>query len=319
MRVRDDPQDRECKSLSALVVIAPVMLGIAIAVGFWQFIPEPTQTEELHDRLARVQAATMQTDDVDEIELQKPFAERIFFPLVNSLGQIMARRTKESQLASLRIKLAKAGSQQRPETILALQVVCPIVLGAIAVLVCISMHWGSPLNIGVPVGLVALGFFYPTSALQGKTKKRTVEIRLQLPGSLDLLCVAMEAGLSLDAALMRVVEGPEGVLNQEFGKVLNEIHLGRPRSEALMALAERNDVPELENLVRSLVQAEPLGVSLATVLTVQADEIRRLRRQRAEEAGHRAPVLMLLPMMGCIFPCIFVILLGPALIKVFNH
>jgi tight adherence protein C len=164
-----------------------------------------------------------------------------------------------------------------------------------------------------------LGFYYPISALQGKTKKRAQEIRLALPGALDLLCVAMEAGLTLDAALMRVCEGPDGVLNQEFAKVLGEIHLGRPRSEALLALGERNELPELSSFVRSLVQAEPLGVSLALVLTVQADELRRLRRQRAEEAGHRAPVLMLLPMMGCIFPCIFIILLGPAALKIFSH
>jgi len=301
------------------MVIAPIALGVTIALGFWQFIPDPTPSEELHERLARVEATSPHTDDVDEIELQKPFAERVLFPLVNSLGKTMARRTKESQLAALRVKLQKAGSQQRPETILALQVVCPIAFGVIGALISAAMHWHSPINIAIPVALVVLGFLYPTSALQGKTKKRSLEIRLELPGALDLLCVAMEAGLSLDAALMRVVEGPEGVLNQEFGKVLNEIHLGRPRSEALLALAERNEVPELEGLVRSLVQAEPLGVSLATVLTVQSDELRRLRRQRAEAAGHRAPVLMLLPMMGCIFPCIFIILLGPAVIKIFNH
>jgi tight adherence protein C len=266
-----------------------------------------------------VEATSSYSDDVDEIELQKPFAERVFLPLVNSLGLIMARRTKESQLAALRIKLQKAGSQQRPETILALQLVCPVAFAAIAILVCVAMHWKPPVSIAVPLGLAVLGFLYPTSSLQGKTKKRSQEIRLDLPGALDLLCVAMEAGLTLDAALMRLVEGREGVLGQEFAKVLNEIHLGRPRSEALMALADRNEVPELESFVRSLVQAEPLGVSLATVLTVQADELRRLRRQRAEESGHRAPVLMLLPMMGCIFPCIFIILLGPAVIKVFSH
>jgi tight adherence protein C len=305
--------------LNPLVVAAPIVLGVVIALGFWQFVPEPTAAEELHERLARVEATSDQSDDIDVIELQKPFAERVFFPLVNSLGRIMARRTKESQLASLRIKLQKAGSQQRPETVLALQLVCPVVFGAIGALISVAMHWQSPINIAIPGALVVLGFFYPTSSLTGKTKKRTQEIRLELPGALDLLCVAMEAGLSLDAALMRVVEGQGSVLKGEFGKVLNEVNLGRPRSEALMALAERNDVPELESFVRSLVQAEPLGVSLATVLTVQADELRRLRRQRAEEAGHRAPVLMLLPMMGCIFPCIFIILLGPAAIKIFNH
>ena len=109
-----------------------------------------------------------------------------------------------------------------------------------------------------------------------------------------------------------------GILNSEFAKTLKEVNLGRPRGEALMAMAERNGVDEMTAFIRSVVQAEPLGVSIAQVLEIQADEQRRLRRQRAEEAGHRAPVLMLLPMMGCIFPCIFIMLLGPAILKVFT-
>ena len=100
--------------------------------------------------------------------------------------------------------------------------------------------------------------------------------------------------------------------------MLNEVRLGRPRMEALSALALRNDVEELTLFVESVVQAEPLGVSAASALTVQAQEIRRRRTQRAEVAGHQAPIKMLFPMMGCIFPCIFVILLGPLALSLFG-
>ncbi len=116
---------------------------------------------------------------------------------------------------------------------------------------------------------------------------------------------------------MRIGEADQSVLALEFQKLLNEVRLGRPRGEAMMAMAERNDVDELTEFCRAVVQAEPLGVSVVNVLRIQSEEMRRKRKQRAEEAGHRAPVLMLLPMMGCIFPCIFVILLGPALIEIF--
>jgi tight adherence protein C len=127
----------------------------------------------------------------------------------------------------------------------------------------------------------------------------------------------MEAGLSLDMAIMRIGDADQSLLAVEFQKLLNEVRLGRPRGEALMAMAERNDVDELTEFCRAVVQAEPLGVSVVNVLRIQSEEMRRKRKQRAEEAGHRAPVLMLLPMMGCIFPCIFVVLLGPALIELF--
>jgi tight adherence protein C len=178
------------------------------------------------------------------------------------------------------------------------------------------MGWDAPLNFAAPGALLALGYLYPTSSLKGKVKKRAKELRMQLPGVLDLLCISMEAGLSLDMALMRVTESEAGVLTAEFQKVLNEVRLGRPRMEALLGMAERNAVDELSGFIRAVVQAEPLGVSIANVLRIQSEELRRIRKQRAEEAGHRAPVLMLLPMMGCIFPCVFLILLGPAVVSI---
>jgi tight adherence protein C len=173
-----------------------------------------------------------------------------------------------------------------------------------------------PLAILAPIALGFLGYMYPTSALTGKIKKRTRGIRSALPGTLDLLTISMEAGLSLDMAIMKVSEADESILGAEFQKVLNEVRLGRPRSDALVGMGDRNDVEELSAFVRAVVQAEPLGISITNVLRIQSEELRRLRKQRAENAGHRAPVLMLLPMMGCIFPCIFICLLGPAVLTI---
>jgi len=135
---------------------------------------------------------------------------------------------------------------------------------------------------------------------------------------LDLLTISMEAGLSFDASMQRVALSDTSLLADEFKKALNEIRLGKPRADALTSMADRNDVTELTAFVRAVVQAEPLGVSVANVLRIHSEDLRRLRRQRAEQAGHRAPVLMLLPMLGCIFPCVFVMLLGPAVLSVIH-
>ena len=303
--------------MSPTVLLAAIVFGGAIFFLIWNLMPQK-QASLLEERLGNVAVVNDPSMfmDADEAELAKPLSERLLLPLMNSIGRFMMKRTKGGQLDILRKKITAAGSKQKPETLLALKVImAPVGLGVGLALVSV-MGLGSPLNIAAPFGLMFLGYAYPTSSLSGKIKKRAKEIRLSLPGNLDLLTISMEAGLSLDMAIMRVSESEESLLATEFQKVINEIRLGRPRMEALTAMAERNDVEEMTTFIRAIVQAEPLGVSIANVLRIQSEELRRLRRQRAEEAGHRAPVLMLMPMMGCIFPCIFIILLGPAVISV---
>ena len=180
------------------------------------------------------------------------------------------------------------------------------------------LNLGYPINFGAPLMLAVIGYMLPVSSLKRKGNRRAQEIRRALPGVLDLLTISMEAGLSFDAAIMRVAETESGVVAQEFQKVLNEFRLGRPRMECLTAMAERNNVEEMTAFINAVVQAEPLGVPLANVLRIQSEELRRLRRQRAEQAGQRAPVLMLLPMLGFIFPCVFIMLVGPAVIEVLD-
>ncbi|MFN2581976.1 MAG: type II secretion system F family protein [Candidatus Dormibacteria bacterium] len=254
--------------------------------------------------------------DPDAAILERPFLKRVVEPMLLSIGVVLVRRMPTHRVEQLRKRLVQAGSSQRPETILALEVLAvPIGAGAgIAISSLLTLEF--PLSLGASTFLAFLGYMLPSSLVKQQAKKRAKEIRRALPGVLDLLTISMEAGLSFDAAVMRVAESEHGALAVEFQKVLNEFRLGRPRLEALEALAERNNVEELTNFIIAVVQAEPLGVSVANVLRIQSEELRRLRRQRAEQAGHRAPVLMLLPMLGCIFPCIFVMLLGPAIIEI---
>ena len=305
--------------MSPMVVVLGVAGGVAVMVAVLQLLPAAHESV-LDRRLGSLAAPTF--DDLldpDAAELQKPFAERILLPLLQALGRVLMRGTPTQQLDELRMVILRAGSQQRAETLLALRVVLAPVGAALGIALAVMLNLSVALALMSSLLLAALGYLYPQSSLKGRIKKRKRELLLALPGVLDLLTISMEAGLSFDMATSRVADADESVLGREFQKVLNEIRLGRPRAEALTAMAERADLEELSAFVNAVVQAEPLGVSVAQVLRIQSEELRRIRKQRAEAAGHRAPVLMLLPMMGCIFPCIFICLLGPAVLTILNN
>jgi tight adherence protein C len=303
--------------MTVTLLIAALGVGVATTMLVMALMPASDGAATLEHRLGQIAAVDFSPlDDPTEVNLQRPLRERIVGPLLQFIGRFLARRTKTAQLDAIRLKLLQAGSHQRAETLLATRVILMPVGVASGIGLVILLALTPPLAILGPLALGFLGYMYPTSALSGKIKKRTKEIRSALPGTLDLLTISMEAGLSLDMAIMKVSDSDESILGAEFQKVLNEVRLGRPRSDALVGMSERNAVDELSVFVRAVVQAEPLGISITNVLRIQSEELRRLRKQRAENAGHRAPVLMLLPMMGCIFPCIFICLLGPAVLTI---
>jgi tight adherence protein C len=304
---------------SAPLVAAGAAFVIAAFLLAWVALPQGQSAGVLEQRLAGVAETPAYDIDLVTGELTEPAFERIVLPILGFIGKFIARRTKEGQLQQLRQLVARAGSHQRPETLLAQRFLLPFVGIGVGWGLDQEAHIHPPASIAAIVGLAVLMYLYPTESLKSKAKKRQMVIRLALPGALDLLTVCLEAGLSLDMAIMRVSESDDSVLSGEFQKVINEVRLGRPRAESLMSMAERNDVEELTGFIRSVVQAEPLGVSIANVLRIQSEDSRRQRKQRAEQAGHRAPILMLFPMMCCIFPCIFLMLLGPAALQLFFH
>ena len=293
------------------------LIAVVVFLAVWRVVPAAPATSLLEQRLSSVPNAAPYDIDLETGEFTEPAFDRLVLPILSAVGGVIAKRTKEGQLQQLRRLVSRSGSRQRPETLLALRLILPLVFGLICLGLSVLAALVPPQNILLVVVGAVGGYMYPTLSLERKAKRRQGEIRLALSGVLDLLTVCMEAGLSLDMAIMRIGDADESLLAHEFQKVLNEIRLGRPRGEALMAMSERNEVDELTEFCRAVVQAEPLGVSIVNVLRIQSEEIRRKRKQRAEESGHRAPVLMLLPMMGCIFPCVFIILLGPAIVNLF--
>jgi tight adherence protein C len=168
------------------------------------------------------------------------------------------------------------------------------------------------ITIGGLIGGIFLGFMAPDFYLTSKASGRGNGVLEQLPDALDLLTISVEAGLGFDAALVKVTEKMKGPLSEEFKRAAGEQRIGKSRQEALRGISERVEVKELQNFISAIIQADQLGVSMSKVLRIQSEQLRQDRRQRAEEKAARAPILIMLPTVGCIFPSLFIVILAPA-------
>ena len=265
----------------------------------------------------RLSQIVVQPKTLEEMELQAPLMERTLRPLVKRLSRVGSKRRTGGVISRTDARLRKAGypGNLRGADWMGVKLLCAI--GAAALLtVLLSLLFG--LRGGLFFGLLGagLGFIIPEYWLSKRIAKRGDQMVLQLPDALDLLTISVEAGLGFDAALAKVVEKMEGPLVMEFRQALAEIRMGRTRREALRDVAERADAQPISNFVGAIVQAEQLGVPIARVLQIQSQQLRVERRQRAEESAAKAPVKMLFPMVGCIFPTIFIVILGPAVVTV---
>ncbi len=171
-------------------------------------------------------------------------------------------------------------------------------------------------NFLMVIAAAGIGFMAPEFWLGGRIKKRQKAVLLSIPDALDLLTISVRAGLGFDGALAKVVEKLKGPLTEEFRRALAEIRVGKARRDALRDIVPRTEVPALTNFIGAVIQAEQLGVSISKVLQVQSEQLRIERRQRAEEMAAKAPIKMLFPLVGCIFPSLFIIILGPAIILI---
>jgi tight adherence protein C len=264
------------------------------------------------------QLGAMQARTLEELELQQPFFERTIRPLALRLSGIGRRFTSPKKVRGTERRLAMAGNpyEMRSVDFLGLKVV---VAGAVAgVLFLLAGIVGRNLGFGLILGLAGagIGFIAPEYWLSRRIKIRKKRIVLQLPDALDLLTISVRAGLGFDAALGKVTEKMVGPLPDEFQRALAEVRVGKARKEALRDIVSRTEVQALTNFIGAVIQAETLGVSISKVLQIQSEQLRIERRQRAEEMAAKAPIKMLLPLVGCIFPSIFIVILGPAIISI---
>jgi len=253
-------------------------------------------------------------------ELLAPLAQRAFGPVINTLVEAGRRYSPSGYIESVKVKLSNAGETD-PKAIdrhLLLRV-----LGIAAVPFVVLAFW--VFNVVPLGGLVKLGAFVISMAilvkgadisLDRKVEKRQHTMLLALPDVLDLLTISVEAGLGFEQALDRVVGAMPGELSDEFSRYLGETAAGASRADALRALDERIGLPEVRAFVMALLQADKFGVSIGQVLRAQADDMRIRRRQAAQERAMKAPVKMLIPMVFCIFPLLFIVVIGPAVINI---
>jgi tight adherence protein C len=301
-----------------LILDISVLLAILAAGGIllaaWSLKPVPPDTADVVEGRLRVYAGTDITS-LEEIELRAPFRQRVIQPVLAGARRFITRRLPEKEREELQRRLAQAG---RPgglsaSDFVAIRYGATLALCLVGGLVGLLTAAPAMVAAGATVGAV-VGLYAPMFWLRFRINRRKDQILAALPDALDLLIVCVEAGLSFDAAIERVADKLQNALGDEFGRVLQEKRLGRPRLEALDDLGRRSGVEEVHNFIQAVIQSEQLGSSIARILHVQSDEIRQKRVLRAQAHAGRASLLMLGPMVCCIFPTLWIILLGPAVI-----
>src|SRR5690349_5386420 len=298
-----------------LTTLAILGLGL-VFVGL--YLPRSGK-DVIAERLA---AFNQRPRSLEEIELQQPFSERVLRPFIRQLADALSRfqqarskNPKDTQLKGLEAiqrKLALAGNPYRwtPADYLGTKAFAALVLGGVLFfLMTISGETGYAFVFG-GIG-VAFGWFAPELLLRSKTQARQKQIQRAMPDALDLLVISVEAGLGFDAAIQRLVEKRDDALSTEFARVLAEMRVGRSRRDALRDMVLRTQVSDLNNFVGAILQAEQLGVSVTKVLTVQAEQMRTVRRQRAEEKAAQLQLKLIFPLAIFIFPALCVVIMGP--------
>ena len=301
--------------IGSVVLISAIIL---VVVG----IKSPQGIDPLEDRLAEF-AARGETATLEEIELSQPFSQRIVMPIAKRMGEFVMRFTPQNAITSMSKKLELAGNpgNMDPAVFFALRFV-GLPFGAIFIILDSvakpgTFMDGKGLILGLPAAV--LGFYLPDLLLQGRIDKRQKEVRKAMPDGLDLLTICVEAGLGFDAAMSKLYEKWDNELGRSFGRVVREIQLGKLRREALRDMADRLGVTEMSSFVAAVIQSEQLGVSMAQVLRIQADQMRIRRRQLAEEEAHKAPIKMLIPMALFLMPALCIVLMTPAILQVIQQ
>jgi tight adherence protein C len=300
------------------LLIGGLLLGGAIALVVYMILSQANEKAVVRESLRQLEG--YEVENVRDQELLAPLRERALVPVVGGLTGLGRRFTPTGYTDSIRQKFIYAGngSADAVDRFLAIRVVTVLLLPVLFVFVFI---W-NPLGFDGTLQLVAFGLLGfalllgPDAVLSRRVEARQHELRVQLPDVLDLLTISVEAGLGFEQALDRTIDAVPGALSEEFARMLGEVRAGASRADAMRALDQRTNVPEVRSFVLAILQADTFGVSIGRVLRAQAEEMRIKRRQLAQERAQKAPVKMLIPMVFCVFPALFVIVLGPAVINI---
>ncbi|MDQ1534246.1 MAG: tight adherence protein [Actinomycetota bacterium] len=297
-------------TLIIAVSAGAVLLG-AIATG--AMLAERAQVRESLRRLE-----SYQVSGARDQEMLKTFGSRVLSPFGSGLMNLVRKYTPVGYVDKLRHRLVLAGSPPGYEVD---RMLIFKVIGAASIIVWIPLIYMALALSGTTalfaVGLLWVGSFLMADLSLGhKIEARQKEIARRLPDILDLLVISVEAGLGFEQAIDRTSNAVPGPLSEEFRRMLQETRVGASRADALRAIDQRTEVPELRSFILAMLQADTFGVSISRILRAQADEMRVRRRLAAQELAAKAPVKMLFPLVLCIFPAMFVVVLGPAFISI---
>lgn len=294
------------------------LVGVFLAVTLIGVAVELSQVERRRAVQLLKKQVVKPSVSLRQEDLSRPFAERALNPVVSWLRSMGTALTPLGMRDRIAQRLAMVGNPEGWDTekVAAIKIIGGFAGGALAVALSTLLSLGGLQRMAFVAVLAIAGFLFPHLVLNMKVRARQEAIQRALPDVLDLLTITVEAGLSLDAALAQVVRNSDGPLALEIARMLQEVQLGVSRAEALRKLAARTDVEELNSFVLAMVQAEEFGVSTTKVLRAQAKQMRLKRRQRAELKSMQVPVKIIFPLIFCIMPALFVVIVGPAVIRV---
>jgi tight adherence protein C len=297
--------------MSASPLVGAAAVCGAVVSMYWTVAGDRRSTRRAARNLRR---GLGPTTDMREHLLAEPASERVVVPLVARIGALVRRVSPVGAVENLNRRIVKAGMTATwpLDRVLAMK----LLFGLVGMVVGVSL-----LGVGNAImtfyGLITppLFFFGPDLILRVKGKERQRRIRIDLADTLDQVTVCVEAGLAFEGALARSAKTGEGPLAEEIVRTLQDVQLGVPRRDAMLGLADRNEVDELRQFVLAINQAEGYGVPIARVLRVQANELREKRRQEAEERAMKVSIKMLFPLVTCILPTTFIVMVGPVIFQ----
>jgi tight adherence protein C len=253
-------------------------------------------------------------------QLRRSALERLVLPFAGKVISSITRVTPLDLYGRVNRLIVLAGNPPAftAERIVAFKIVFGIAGLVVGLMLAQLLPFTGFLKVGVVALLALTGYTIPSAAIAARASKRQKEIRKALSDTMDLLTISVEAGLGFDAALGQVVRNVPGPLSDEISRMLQEMQIGVSRTDALRNLTERTEVPELDGFVLSMIQADKYGVGIAKVLRSQSQELRQKRRQRAEETAQKVPLKLLFPTIFMLLPALFIVILGPGVIKIYE-
>jgi tight adherence protein C len=300
------------------LLLGLILIGGAIFLITYAILSQVNEKSVVRNSLRQLDG--YEVENVRDQELLAPISQRALVPVMSRLTSIGRSVTPVGYTDTIRKKLIESGngSADAVDRFMAVQV---IMLAALLPWTWFMFFW-NPLGLDgfiqllVFIILAVVLVFAPYVLLSRRVEERQHELRIKLPDILDLLTISVEAGLGFEQALDRTISAVPGPLSDEFARMLGEVRAGASRADAMRALDQRTNVPEVRSFVLAILQADTFGVSIGRVLRSQAEEMRIKRRQLAQERAQQAPVKMLIPMVFCVFPSIFVVVIGPAIINI---